>query len=258
MAHGIISSNVLKSVPAMLEASGYVTSHRRADMNILTEKRCWNCGEIKPITEFHKKASRCKKCACKVSKEWRESNPQRNNDAIKKWHKEHPERVAEIKTNWRKLNLEKQHASEKKYRDSNKEKEQKRTKKYYQEHREEKAEYQKEYRASNKEKVRLWDRLWSKANRDKMREKARVRRARKLSSLGRITAAEERALFTKYNNRCINPNCPDPTKPVTLDHIVPLSRGGADTIDNAQPLCLSCNDSKWVKTIDYRKHHATE
>jgi hypothetical protein len=34
---GIISTSILNNVPAMLATSGYVTSHRRADMNILTE-----------------------------------------------------------------------------------------------------------------------------------------------------------------------------------------------------------------------------
>ena len=37
--NGIISTNNLINVPAMYLASGYVTSHRRADMNILTYKQ---------------------------------------------------------------------------------------------------------------------------------------------------------------------------------------------------------------------------
>lgn len=37
--NGIISTNNLKNVPAMIASSGYATSHRRADMNILTHKQ---------------------------------------------------------------------------------------------------------------------------------------------------------------------------------------------------------------------------
>lgn len=40
---------------------------------------------------------------------------------------------------------------------------------------------------------------------------------------------------------------------ITLDHVVPVSRGGKNTISNLQPLCRSCNSTKGTKTIDYRK-----
>lgn len=36
---------------------------------------------------------------------------------------------------------------------------------------------------------------------------------------------------------------------LTIDHIIPVRLGGANTPDNLQPLCLSCNTSK-DKTID--------
>lgn len=38
----------------------------------------------------------------------------------------------------------------------------------------------------------------------------------------------------------------------TIDHIVPVSKGGEHTLDNVQPLCRSCNSQKNDKTEDYR------
>jgi 5-methylcytosine-specific restriction endonuclease McrA len=39
---------------------------------------------------------------------------------------------------------------------------------------------------------------------------------------------------------------------LTEDHVVPLSLGGSNDIDNIQPLCKSCNSSKRGRHIDYR------
>ena len=43
---------------------------------------------------------------------------------------------------------------------------------------------------------------------------------------------------------------------LTQDHIVPLSKGGSDYIDNIQPLCGPCNSSKGDRIIDYRRSNA--
>jgi 5-methylcytosine-specific restriction endonuclease McrA len=64
------------------------------------------------------------------------------------------------------------------------------------------------------------------------------------------TEAEWIALCKKYNDRCVC--CGKKTK-LTLDHVVPLSLGGSDTIENIQPLCGSCNSKKHTKIVDYRK-----
>ena len=45
----------------------------------------------------------------------------------------------------------------------------------------------------------------------------------------------------KFNNRCVI--CKEEKK-LTIDHIMPLSKGGRHCIKNIQPLCHSCNSRK--------------
>lgn len=57
-------------------------------------------------------------------------------------------------------------------------------------------------------------------------------------------------LCNKYNNRCL---CCGEKNKLTVDHVIPISKGGMNTIDNIQPLCGSCNSKKNNKEIDYRR-----
>lgn len=57
-------------------------------------------------------------------------------------------------------------------------------------------------------------------------------------------------VFRKHGKTCL---CCGANKDISLDHIVPVNRGGKNEISNLQPLCRKCNSSKGTKIIDYRK-----
>lgn len=50
-------------------------------------------------------------------------------------------------------------------------------------------------------------------------------------------------LIDRYGERCMRPGCKS-TEKITVDHIVPRSRGGKDSFKNLQLLCYKHNQEK--------------
>ena len=80
--------------------------------------------------------------------------------------------------------------------------------------------------------------------------RADVRWFRELIAQGHHTKAEFQALCEYYGGVCL---CCGRNCPLVADHVVPLDKGGSNSIGNIQPLCRSCNSRKSTKSIDYRK-----
>lgn len=103
---------------------------------------------------------------------------------------------------------------------------------------------------SKRESLIQYSKDWNNAHLDRRLELSRNRRAKIRKSGGKITSVEWASLLERYNYTCLK--CKRSDVKLTLDHVIPLSLGGTHTIDNAQPLCSSCNSSKKAKYIDYR------
>lgn len=61
-----------------------------------------------------------------------------------------------------------------------------------------------------------------------------------------VTERDWRRLCARYFNRCAY--CAE-AKPLTMDHIVPVVRGGRHSIGNLLPACRSCNARKRTRLI---------
>lgn len=116
-----------------------------------------------------------------------------------------------------------------------------------------------EYRANNVEKIREMHKLYSLSHREWYNARGRkwskdhpeersiynARRRAKINSASGdgITIKQRQELINSYVHLCVY--CGDYIQGnVEIDHIVPLSKGGEHSINNAVPTCRHCNASK--------------
>jgi 5-methylcytosine-specific restriction endonuclease McrA len=88
---------------------------------------------------------------------------------------------------------------------------------------------------------------WVKRNRPAVVAQIERRRALKNAAPGAGVSREEwQAILDYHGHRCIY--CAS-TEAVQMDHIDPLSKGGAHDPENVVPACRRCNSSKQNKTL---------
>lgn len=104
-----------------------------------------------------------------------------------------------------------------------------------------------EKRRKQKEKNKRWLSL----NYEKKLWFNNQRRVKRMGNGGSHSFGEWENLKAQYNWTC--PACKknEPAIKLTRDHIVPLSKGGSDNIENIQPLCGSCNCRKNARNIRF-------
>jgi 5-methylcytosine-specific restriction endonuclease McrA len=103
-------------------------------------------------------------------------------------------------------------------------------------------------------------RKWAEGNAEKVKvakaNNRRRRRATKNASNGHFTAEEFDALCSDYGYACLC--CGATDRRLEADHVVPLTKGGSDSIGNIQPLCGECNRRKFTEIIDFRRKVAVQ
>jgi 5-methylcytosine-specific restriction endonuclease McrA len=205
----------------------------------LSYKTCKWCGLTKELSEFYdgRWGKKCKVCvrarAQKYRREHLEQYAQYEKDranlphrieARRKYQEGHKQEISEYKRRWAAENGEKVAGSKLAY---------------YERNRLDVLARSKEWAENNPEKVRQ-----AKTN------NLRKRRAARHASRGNFTVEEFEALCENYGNRSLA--CGETKTALEADHVVPLTKGGSDSISNIQPLCGSCKRKKFVNIIDNR------
>lgn len=81
------------------------------------------------------------------------------------------------------------------------------------------------------------------------RNRVRKRRAQKRGAIGSYTNVDWESRVLYYGWCCRYCSCALTRKTLTMEHAIPLSRGGSNWPSNLVPACAKCNTRKGTKTI---------
>lgn len=105
------------------------------------------------------------------------------------------------------------------------------------------AEYRKKYYEKNKEILRMNKKQYVKNNAELYRKYAQERRCRLLNAEGSYNLKDIIEIIEGQGYKCVY--CEKEIKnKYSIDHIIPLSKGGSNWPENIQLVCPSCNSRK--------------
>ena len=214
------------------------------------------CGKKYTYDAYKCRCDLCTAVCTEAVRRYREANREKVNERQKRYNEENREQ----RKRWYFENREKIAETEKRYREANREKIAETKRQYYFDNhkamlarrakwREANPEYNRRYAAENREAAAERGRQWALANPERYREKVRNiahRRRAKIRGTQVVSFSREQLeqRMAYYGNRCyLKLDC------CTggfehIDHVKPISKGGAHMLANLRPACASCNQRK--------------
>lgn len=171
---------------------------------------------------------------------WNRANPEKRKATIARYGQTHKDQRREAQRSWRKANPEKVRARKRRQYWADPQKARERRRAQYRANPEEAKARARAWSEANPERVRARQRAWSKANPEKVRAASHRRRAvQKGATIGphftRLEIAE------RDGWRCHLCGEKVTRKNWSLDHLVPLSKGGAHSRENVAVAHYLCN-----------------
>lgn len=189
----------------------------------MNNQLCSACQRILPVESFYKGNShlglsyKCKAC----TRDYRAANKTRIAAQEAAWRANNPETVR----NYKKPHFRSEEAKEKRRIAD-------------------RARY-----AADPEKYRAKSRAKYAENPDPHSKRQEKRRANLKAAPGQLPKKIRDQLIEKFGELCM---CCGSTEKVSIDHVIPISKGGSKSIENIQLLCIPCNVRKLDTATDYR------
>ena len=154
------------------------------------------------------------------AKQYRESHPGLNTAHVREWIKNHKEKELNRKRKWRADNPG-----------------------YHKQWEENNPEYSKQYYAQNREAILKHVSQWYKTKDGKAcaQRAAYNRRTYMKDSINTLTSDEWLDILKQHGYRCIYCGKHFTKFKLTMEHIIPVSKGGDNVKENIVPACKSCN-----------------
>ncbi len=185
--------------------------------------RCAKCGQEKPGDQFGKGRRTCKTCQIEQVRRWQQANREHVAEQRRRYQQANPEKVAEQRRRYRQAN------------------------------REQINEQIRRWQQANREHVTEQKRRWEQANREHVAARVGRRRARLKNALPpdvtpAMIEAHLAGQMKRQHGLCYY--CQGafikghPQLQATVDHVVPIDRGGEDRPENLVWAHKKCNSAK--------------
>ena len=202
-------------------------------------KTCSKCKREQPHSEFYKRksgskdglVSRCRTCLLAYNatrkeslkenaRRWRAKNPEREKDLARKWVAANPDKVKAKSARWAEAHPERVVARSAAFRESH-------------------PTYVRDWAKANPERALEYGRTWRQRNPEKVREKAHRRRIRLKGQP--VEAIDPSVLYERDGGHCGICHKPVAKEAASIDHVLPVSKGGGHTYANTRIAHLTCN-----------------
>lgn len=198
------------------------------------QKTCRGCGETKPLDAYainrrvkrDGRASKCKACF----KRYREENAEKVSEAKRRCYRAKSEYYGQKSRQWALAHPERVRENHRRHVAANRDKVRARLAQWIVDNSERNAETRRQWRERNRETLN-----------QRMLVNTRRRRAiRAENPSAPYTLADLEARMSMFGHRCYI--CGEDGREV--DHVKPVTKGGADMLSNFRPICRSCNIRK--------------
>lgn len=228
-------------------------------------KRCAVCLADKPLEQFSigrayrlGRQPKCKECDRAYGRKYRQENREADLARHRQYRQENADKVREYHADYRRRKPEVYRLASARYRKQHPTKAKLATYKWAQANKERRKVVLREWREKNAERIREWRegrrdrdrellRQWRKNHPTRARALIRGYQARKRGALaGNV---DYTVIWERDNGICHICGLPVPTNDVHFDHVIPLSRGGAHSMENVAVAHSMCNLRKHNKLL---------